>query len=1176
MHSRRLRVTPAAVAAAAATAAALAEHLGRRMGLRRLRRERNQHLYLAAILEQTPTPAYVKRVDGRYEAVSTAFERLYRVRRGTAVGRFDREVHTPEQVEEFRGRDAAALASDAPVAFEDEVTTDEGVRSLVTSVYALRDRWGRPYALVGVGSDVTRLRLAENKFRTLLDASPDAMICVDMKGVIVLANERALRLFQYDRDELIGSPIEVLVPTPRRTAHLGHRDRFFRAQSARPMGAGMPLTAERKDGSEFPVDVSLAPVEADATPMVLAAIQDVTERRMLEHTNAHLAAIVEASQDAIISKSLDGRIVSWNPGAKRLYGFAAQEMIGKDVTRLLPSDRLDEERDLLARATTGEAILRHETRRRRKDGRVITVSLSMAPMYDSAGVIIGASTVAHDITARTEAEDRLRTEREQLQLIMAAAADPFFTMDHDGTISEWNRQSERVLGWSRNEIVGRDIATTVLPQRYGGALRRLLEGRWDWLLDRPTEMAAKHRDGHEIPVELTLWRTSQDGAAHFHAFVRDITARLDTEHALAEARDQAVETARIKSQFLASMSHEIRTPMNGVIGLSGLLLGTTLDEKQRRYAEGISTAGLALLSVINDILDFSKLEAGKATLEETNFRLDRMIDDVVALVALPGDHGGPAVSGGFDAELPAVLCGDATKIRQVLLNLAGNAVKFTEDGQVRILAMAEPDKRSDETVTIRFEVSDTGIGLDGRQKARLFEPFTQADASTTRRFGGTGLGLAISRDLVELLGGTMGVESEVGKGSTFWFTVTLRVADGPAGESQQSFLDGLRVLVVDRDEVSREGLLDDLSGWSMLAAGSADGKSARTALRRAVRAGRPFDLVIYDIGTARDAGLDPADLWPEAENTPVPRTILIARDAADLVAEPDSKFVAAAIAKPFGRSELYDALAGTMIAIAEDRSISTTPTAPMGRGHLLLVEDNEINRAVALGILADLGYSADIATNGKEAVVMATAQEYQVIFMDCLMPGMDGYTATARIRRLEPSGRHVPIVALTASALPEDRARCLAAGMDDHIAKPLMPADVARVLQAWSAPVPGELARIRAEVERRLDQLRPPGVTTNPRTLTDLLVTTTDRLPEHVDRIRRTLGAGDADSLRHEAHQVKGVMANLGVTSAAEVCDRLETRALQQDLRGAVEAWDEAQPIVELVREAVRAIARDS
>ncbi|MEV4282943.1 ATP-binding protein [Actinoplanes xinjiangensis] len=820
---------------------------------------------------------------------------------------------------------------------------------------------------------------------------------------------------------------------------------------------------------------------------------------------------------------------------------------------------------LLAAAVAGSAavLLAHRSRK--------------AAARAEAGRRIEALENARPVT-RPLPPDRPDEQREQPELIMQAAGDPFFTMDDDGMITEWNRQAEHVFGWLRPEVLGRDVTGTILPERYRPALGRLLTGRWEWLLDRPIEMAAVHRDGHEIPVELTMWRTRHGNGAHFHGFVRDITARLETEQALGEARDQALETARLKSQFLASMSHEIRTPMNAVIGLTGLLLGTPLDDRQRRYAEGIDSAGSALLSVINDILDFSKLEAGKVLLEEANFRLGTLLDDVVSLVAPPDTHDGLSVTAICDERLPAEVCGDPAKLRRVLLNLAGNAVKFTPHGTVTVTARRDTGRGcGPEAVPVRFEVHDIGIGIDRHRQDELFEAFTQADAGTTRRFGGTGLGLTISRDLVELMGGRIGVASEPGRGSTFWFTVTLRSAQEHLNLFERHSLDGLRVLIVDRDADDRTTLAEQLCAWSMDALGVADTVGAIAVMRDAAAAGRPVDLLIVDTHTAPEdiVAITPPDCPP-------PRTILLAEDAHHLPDEPDPVWVAAAFTKPLRQSQLYDALVGVLGDRAGYRAPAGTPAgARPGRGHLLVVEDNEINRTVALGILTNLGYSADVAVNGREAVDRAARRDYQAVFMDCLMPEMDGYAATAEIRRREPAGRHVPIIALTAGALAEDRARCLAAGMDEHLAKPLIPADVARVLEHWIGTGTGtgtagpDLPTMITEIERRLEQLRGPDPAATAGALAGLLASLSAKIPEHLDRMQQALAFDDTDRLRVESHQLMGVLANLGAGPATTACGRIESAARSGDLDAAVVSFTAARPLIMTARDAADHLRRN-
>ncbi|WP_433384552.1 PAS domain S-box protein [Actinoplanes sp. CA-142083] len=1127
------------------------------------RAEYVRHTRMETILRHTPTSFFIKGVDGRYQMASAAFEQVQGLPVGSTAGRLDRDVHTPERLAEITRRDRLIVEADGPLVFEDELPGEHGPRTFVSTFFALREDGGEAYAICGVTNETTQLRVAESKFKALLDASPEAMLCIDAAGGILLANARAVQVFRYRREELVGMNVDDLVPTPLRERHARHRREYLAAPMPRPMGEGMQLTAKCGDGTECPVEISLSAVDGEGGTVVFATVQDITDRLAQAQSDAQLAGIVAASSDAIVSKTLDGTILTWNPGAARLYGYTAAEMIGRDVTVILPFDRPDEERRLLARVRAGELIKHHETRRVRQDGSTIYVSLSMAPIRDPDGRIVGASTISHDITAEVEAERRLRFEREQFQMIMTAASDPFISMDFRGLITEWNRQAEQVFGWTREQVLGRHVVDTILPRRYAAALDRVLEGRWDWLLDRPTEMAAVTADGSELPIELTMWRIRRDGPSTFHAFARDISARRQTEQALAQARDQAVETARLKSHFLASMSHEIRTPMNGVIGLSGLLLGTELQDVQRRYAQGINSAGVALLSVINDVLDFSKLESGKVVLERANFELWRLLDEVVGLVADASGAKDLTVSSRCDPVLAAPVSGDAGKLRQVLLNLAGNAVKFTAGGSVTVTASPADGPFPDGAVPVRFEVSDTGIGIDIDQQAGLFEPFIQADAGTTRRFGGTGLGLAISRELVGVLGGEIGMTSEAGKGSMFWFTVPLWPAvegDSPPRHA----LDGLRVLLMTGDDTA--ALNDQLSAWVIGTTAVPDEAAAVGALTAAAECGRPYDVVILD--RAELAAVVVAD-----PVIPTPKLILVGGEPSPPGRARSAGFNAV-LTRPVRQSQLYDALVGIFAGPAEDRALRTTAESPSGRGHVLLVEDNDINQTVALGILANLGYSADVAANGREAVEMASTQHYQAIFMDCLMPEMDGYEATAAIRLAERPGEHVPIIAMTAGALPEDRSRCLDSGMDDHLAKPLMPADLAAALEKW-ALLPIYTPNVRQQIEQRLDLLRGAGAALGPNELGGLLRRLSAHAPGHVEQIHQAVALDDAERLRQQAHQLKGVAANLGAQDLAEVCERLEQAARDGDLDAAIEPLSQLRPQAQAMLAAVDAILAD-
>ena len=1047
--------------------------------------------------------------------------------------------------------------------------------------------FGAMVGLLGLQSQLHHtLVRAKKEWELTFDASVDPIFVIDGNNRILRCNRAVIDRLDTTFSQVIGKLLSEVLDT----------------------GQSMDRQGSANNEHEFLwlgrlYDISISRINWEGTnDHTLFILHDVTERNVaeaaLEQSETMFRALFDLSPDAVVvidphDPSGLWPIVDCNVAACMMNGYRREELIGRSIDILNTSEGTQAERIayLSKLREAGSGSLKVETYHRHKNGVIFPVEVSTSLIHvGERELVLGLD---RDISERRRVEGELIREKQFFESLVLNSPAAIVVLDDHEKISSCNPAFEELYGYKSNEILGVELDTLITtPETRAEAQQYSQQVRTGTV-----HAFGKRRRKDNSPVDVEIF-----GVPVFVAGEKIGTLAIYHDVSeLVHARKEAEEASRTKSEFLANMSHEIRTPMNGVIGMLELALDTSLTSEQRDYLQTSLQSAEALLTLLNDILDFSKIEAGRLEFENINFSLRNTVEDVAYTLARRAQDKGLEMACLIHPDLTAELRGDPGRLRQILVNLVGNAIKFTHQGEIVI--SAEPIEETDTHAIIHFAVQDTGIGIPYERQGAVFDRFTQADGSTTRKYGGTGLGLTISKQLVDALGGKIGVTSTPGVGTTFWFDLkfekqarqkrtTAPLTLGPVNLTQA------RILIVDDNQTNRMVLKKNVEALGSRVEAVSSGAKGLETLRNAHRAGDPFHLVLLDM---QMPGMDGEQTARAIKSDPAAKEakILILTsmghrgDAIRLEALGCSGY----LLKPVKQQMLFDAVIAVLGRQEERESgLVTRHTLSEQRKlglRILLAEDNAINQKLAIVLLQKAGYSVDAVDSGAQALQKVQMNQYSAVLMDVQMPDMDGLEATQQIRQLEKStGHHIPIIAMTAHAMQGDRERCLEAGMDDYITKPLQPKVLFNALERW-AQVADSPQVVEESIEDYSSQESPfsemieddlfgegaftaSSVTTEAAPLaqntlkTDTVPvnfeTVLDRfdgdqdfmremfqeykgqLSERVFEIRAAAQDGDAPRLARLAHNLKGVSLNFSADSLSHVALALETMSKDNNL----------------------------
>jgi two-component system sensor histidine kinase/response regulator len=1062
------------------------------------------------------------------------------------------------------------------------------------------------------------MRPTEDEMRFFFEHSLDLLCVANFEGRFTKLNPEWETALGFTREELMAVPYAEFI----------HPDDIqgTEAEAQKLSEGALTLSFEnryrRKDGGYIWLLWHAMPDRERG--LIFAAARDITSKKHMEQellrTTQLQKAILDGANFTIISGSPEGIIQTFNAEAERNLGYSAAEVVGKVTPAIIHDPEEVVRRSMELSKELGHAVEpgfetfvakarlgvpdENEWTYIRKDGSRYPVLLSVTALMDKSGQITGFLGVGQDITDRKRAEEAHRTMSDRLLLATRAANVGIWDYDVVRQRLVWDDLMYQLYGITAETFSGAYEAweAGLHPDDKAAQVERLqmaLRGEKEF----DTEFRVVWPDGmvRHLKANGTVQRDSAGNAVRMIGTNWDITeAKLAAERILLASQEvQAMNTQLLaakaeadranhaKSEFLAQMSHEIRTPMNGIIGMTGVALNTQLTPEQREYLTMVRSSADALLAVINDVLDFSKIEAGKLSLDSVEFRVREAFGDTMKTLASRANEKSLELACHFHPQVPDILAGDPGRLRQIIVNLVGNAIKFTHQGEVVLDVRVE--SQTNDACCLHFTVSDTGIGIPADKQQLIFDAFTQADNSTTREYGGTGLGLAISARLVGMMGGRIWVESEPQKGSTFHFTAQLQKVARPATSVtpvRLEKLDGLRVLVVDDNATNRRILEETLGSWHMQPTLAVDGAAAIEAMRLATQSGVAFDLVLLDFHMPKMDGFTVAAKLREMAPTPI--VMLTSGPRAGDAARSREMGIASCLTKPVKQSELLDSMLGVLNVAhalshhsldAAAKGVATTVVTGGGL-RVLVAEDNAVNQKLASLLLQERGHAHVIVPNGREALAAFEREPFDCVLMDVQMPEMDGFQATAAIREREKIiGGHIPIIAMTAHALKGDRERCLEAGMDGYVTKPIQPAELWHAMETLVSPaaspaaVPASSpAALHPEDEAtRAHVLKSAGGSVDfMRQLAQVFLEESATL---MSGVRAAIAGGDAKALQAHAHSLKGALALFGSDTATTAAQRLENIGREAELPDAPAACAALEAALQRLRPTLERMA---